>query len=200
MTSQIDTDPRWWQHASLTEPRSLIGAGAVLLGVILLLVVPPFVDDRTGYAEVSEEGRIAVDEYYSFEIAGGWEITQRDELLLILAKGGGQVLTSASVDDDASLPIEEYAQALADGLASTPDVSWRVTPVQPFTTDSGAEGATYVGHSTDQATAVWVVGDNGRQATFSAVFPETSFDTLFADTEAMALSIEISATPEGGGG
>lgn len=200
MTTHTDTDPRWWQHSSLTDTRSVVGAAAILLGVLFFLLVPPFVDDRTSYSELTPDGRIAVDEYFSFQIAGGWEISERSEIFLIIAKGGAQAVVPGSVEADPSIAVDAYAQTLADALSNDTTTSWRVSPVQPFTTDAGDEGVTYVGHSPDQATAVWIVQANGRQVDLTVIFPETSFDTLYGDAEAMARSIEISATPQGGEG
>ena len=187
----IAPDPPGWQHSEVFGKRSLLGAIALLVAVGLFLMLPPFIDGNTEYAIAGPDGRYALDEFASIEIADGWGIESQSELLTVITKGGASAVLTPTIESDTT-PME-YAQTIVDGLDDGSG-TWRVDPLQDFTTDAGVTGTFYIAYSTESVTGSWIVSDGGRLAVFNGVAPESAFKAGFDDFDQMAKSIQFTAT------
>lgn len=184
-------DPPGWQHSELLGRRSLVGAIAILAAFVVFLALPPFIDGRTDYSFAAPDGRIALDEFASIEIADGWGIESQSELFTVIAKGGATAVLTPTVESDTT--ATEYAQTLVDGLDDGSGI-WRVEPLQEFTTDAGVTGSFYIAQGTDSVTGNWVVVDGGRLAIFAGTASESAFKAGLDDLDQMARSILFEAT------
>jgi hypothetical protein len=187
--------PPGWQHSELLGRRSLFGAIALLAAVAMFFFLPPFIDGQVEYATAGPDGRFALDDFASIEIAEGWGIDSQSEILTVIAKGGASAVLTPTVETATS--ASQYAQLLVDGLNDSG--TWIVDSIQDFTTDAGVQGSSYLAHGTDQVAASWIIVDAGRLSVFNGLASESAFKDGIDDFDQMAKSILFESTTGAGG-
>jgi hypothetical protein len=186
----------WWRHSSLTEPRSVIGAIAVVAVIVMFTVVIPFVNDNLNYSiGFDDAGRWIVDDYTAIRLADGWRIESTSELFTTVTDGKHLLILVDSRED--SISAVEELRKVYDSLEQ--DADFTLTPIKTFTTDTNGDAAGYRSLSaTDPSgngTATYVVSQNNRIFNVSATGPADLDDVVYDQIEVMIQSTVISIDP-----
>lgn len=194
----MTSDPTWWRRSQLFEPRSIIGALGIVAVVAVFVLGVPFaeqnVEQRGG---LDDAGRFIVDDYTTMVLADGWRIDSQSDLFKILTDGTYQLILTPSIEDPAT-PEENLAQ-FHDVYVEDP--ANEVTDIVSFTTDVGAEAASYraiIASAPETGNSFAAVSQNGRLFSPAITGPTDLDDPYFDEFLAMVRSVEITAEPREG--
>ena len=186
----------WWRHSSLTEPRSVVGALAVVAVIVMFTVMVPLVNDNLNYSiGFDDAGRWIIDDYAAIQLADGWRIDSTSDIFTTVTNGRYQLILVESLE--ASTSATEELQKVYGGLEQNADFT--LTPIETFTTDAGGDAAGYRSLSaadpSGNGTAAYVVSQNNRIFNISATGPADLDDAVYEQIEAMVRSAVITTEP-----
>ena len=191
---------RPWQGSAIGDRRSVAGAIAIALVVVLYVAAIPILNDSVeATLETDEAGRYVVDDYTTMLLPDGWTIESQSDFLTTLTDGSYLLVVIVSSPDEVT-SAHEALQPAHEGYGADP--ANEVTPIVTFGTDAGGDAAGYrffvVADPSGNGAASFAVVQSGRSFKPSFTGPADLTDPFYDEAEAIVRTVEISVEPKGG--
>lgn len=187
------------RRSRLADPRSVIGAIAVVATVAAFVFLIPFVEENTDQSGgLDEAGRFIVDDYTTMVLPDGWRIDNQSEFFKVLTDGTYQMILSYSAEDTSTPEesLEPFHSTYAEDPANT------VTDISLFATTDGAMAAGYravlASDPTGSGSYFAAVSQNGRLFSPAITGPTDLADPFYDEFTEMVRSVIITAEPREG--
>lgn len=164
-------------------------AAVVAVGAIVAALVLPVLASAYGGDRLEAGAAFEASSNTSFTLADGWAGGDSDGLFVTLTKEGATLYPIGAVAFDEGQTLETVVDGYLAGFAT--DDSYSVTDPQPFTTDNGDEGLSFVAHADGEVSANWVIATGDQYASFLLAASDESWGSVEADVEEMVMSVVI---------
>jgi hypothetical protein len=189
------TDPPRSGFRSLLEPRSLIGALAILAVLSFFGFGLRFIDEAVesaGAVSFAVGQPVAVTPTTSFTPANDWssDPTQSvPDLVVVAHRNGWEMRLAGGLVLQPGQSLEGYADAFRD---DGDDRAVQVGELETFVTAGGQHGVTWETHRSDEVSVVYLVAEGDEFAQLEARGSPDTLDSVEDDLEQMAASITVS--------
>lgn len=181
------------RHRDLFEPRSLIGAIAVLAVLSFFGFGLRAIDEAVkGTSSFTVGQPVAVTPTTSFTPAQDWipdPAQTVDDLVVVAHRNGWEMRVIGGLVLQPGQSLEDYADVLRDDGG---DPSARVGDVETFVTAGGQHGVTWETHRANDVSIGYLVADGDDFAQLQADGSSATLDSVEDDLNEMAKSMAVS--------